>query len=216
MTKSAIAILIMGIAMVAMLAFGGTYAYFTATAAEVASTDVKTALLGLETPGSLTLTGVADTSKLLPGDTMTTSVTLDNTANVATYVFVQIASSAEQEIFTVSFTTGDTWTAMPSAGVTNIGGKDYANVYYKANAAANTDLTATATVGLAASVASNIAQSGADMAENNDDYQNATFTITYYAAQTQYANITGANDDAKVAAAFALVATNFHGTTHTS
>ena len=53
MTKSTFAIIIMAIVMVAMLAFGGTYAYFTAKANVVGST-VTTGTLKLETTGQVT------------------------------------------------------------------------------------------------------------------------------------------------------------------
>ena len=65
MTKSTFAIIIMAIAMVAMLAFGGTYAYFTATANDVSGT-VRTAYLSL-TNETETLTKVA-TTDILPGE----------------------------------------------------------------------------------------------------------------------------------------------------
>ena len=48
MTKSTFAIIIMGIVMVAMLAFGGTFAYVTATANNATGT-AKTALIKLIT-----------------------------------------------------------------------------------------------------------------------------------------------------------------------
>ncbi len=67
MTKSTVAIIVMAVLMVAMLAFGGTYAYFTATA---------TAVTGNITTGTVKLTGsVVSTitaNNVMPGDTILT------------------------------------------------------------------------------------------------------------------------------------------------
>ena len=41
MTKSTFAVIIMAVAMVAMLAFGGTYAYFTAQNAAVSTSGIE-------------------------------------------------------------------------------------------------------------------------------------------------------------------------------
>ena len=55
MTKSTFAIIIMAIAMVAMLAFGGTYAYFTATAQDKTG-SIKTSHVKLSTTASFIAT----------------------------------------------------------------------------------------------------------------------------------------------------------------
>ena len=69
MTKSTFAIIIMAIAMVAMLAFGGTYAYFTATAnATGGKVTAKTLTIGGQAEGT-TVTLGAD-SKIVPGQTI--------------------------------------------------------------------------------------------------------------------------------------------------
>jgi len=78
MTKSTFAIIIMAIAMVAMLAFGGTYAYFTATTSAVDSGEVTMGYVKLSTTAVAGFTtAVADR---LPGDTVLNGgVTLDPT-----------------------------------------------------------------------------------------------------------------------------------------
>ena len=66
MTKSTFAIVIMAIVMVAILAFGGTYAYFTANAVGESVGDIKTAQLELLNMGEkLTYTS---TNEIVPGD----------------------------------------------------------------------------------------------------------------------------------------------------
>ena len=78
----------MSIAMVAMLAFGGTYAYFTATAQKAKGT-VSTAVIELvNDSNSLTLT---NSTALLPHQKSTTEVTLKNTnTTVDTWIFVDL------------------------------------------------------------------------------------------------------------------------------
>jgi len=68
MSKSTFAVIIMAIVMVAMLAFGGTYAYFTDTQS-VGSQAFTTGKIDL-TAGSVTQLQAA---KLMPGDTLTTT-----------------------------------------------------------------------------------------------------------------------------------------------
>ena len=89
MTKSTFAIIIMAVIMVAMLAFGGTYAYFTATAGEIKSDELTTARVKLGVP---TITTVANTTLLLPGQPITTApISIANESNVDTYVFVTVS-----------------------------------------------------------------------------------------------------------------------------
>ncbi len=101
MTKSTFAIIIMAIAMVAMLAFGGTYAYFTATASK------KT---GTITTGTVKLTGgelttIATTENVLPGDAV---LSADITYSVATtdsegnYVAIRVTLDPTVENVTVA------------------------------------------------------------------------------------------------------------------
>ena len=92
MAKSTFAIVIMAIAMVAMLAFGGTYAYFTATATADAGT-VTTATVQLNAASEVTLT--ADT-KILPGETIVAAdkIAATNLSDAPTWVFAKIEVKA--------------------------------------------------------------------------------------------------------------------------
>ena len=85
MTKSTFAIIIMAVVMVAMLAFGGTYAYFTATASEVKNTvTTGTVKLNANTMATLVSDKVVSGSSLID----TGSVQVTSASNVDTYVFV--------------------------------------------------------------------------------------------------------------------------------
>ena len=67
MKKSTFAIVIMAILMVAMLAFGGTYAYFTANANVANGGSFTTGKVILTADGSISL---ATEKKVVPGDTV--------------------------------------------------------------------------------------------------------------------------------------------------
>ena len=66
MTKSTFAIVIMAIVMVAILAFGGTYAYFTAQARVEKVDTIKTANLILRNSGEALKYSAND--EIVPGD----------------------------------------------------------------------------------------------------------------------------------------------------
>lgn len=87
MKKSTFAIVIMAILMVAMLAFGGTYAYFTASATGATQT-AKMGHVKLGANGTLTATS----GNLVPGDTLFTgNVGFQNNSNVKTIVLAKFA-----------------------------------------------------------------------------------------------------------------------------
>ena len=84
MTKSTFAIIIMAIAMVAMLAFGGTYAYFTASSA-AAGSNVTTGVVSVRVGANATITktGAVTNTKVLDAVTINADQT-----TVKAYVFV--------------------------------------------------------------------------------------------------------------------------------
>lgn len=106
MTKSTFVVIIMAIAMVALLAFGGTYAYFTANATGEAVGNIKTAKLQLLNK-STRLTYTA-TDEIVPGayvygegNLAGTNVTKYQTidlelgdTNAAVYAFVRVTTMA--------------------------------------------------------------------------------------------------------------------------
>ena len=102
MTKSTFAIIIMAIAMVAMLAFGGTYAYFTAE-------SFTKGIEGSATLGTIALDESATkfeytkmVENVLPGETLFTdedgdpanaTLTIVDNSNRASYIFIEVSYS---------------------------------------------------------------------------------------------------------------------------
>ena len=75
--------------MVAMLAFGGTFAYFTATTGSVGANDIKTATVQL---GANSVAGLVKTD-IQSGSKIADSVTVTNKSDVKTYIFVTFTVS---------------------------------------------------------------------------------------------------------------------------
>ena len=92
MTKSTFVIIIMAVAMVAMLAFGGTFAYFTATALNKTGT-ITTGKVQLRASGDF----VADLTNVMPGDEITDGkITLSTEASTeATYIAIRYTITAK-------------------------------------------------------------------------------------------------------------------------
>lgn len=94
MSKSTFAIIIMAVVMVAMLAFGGTYAYFTATATKKSTGEFTTGSIKLEANDDATfVTGLKD---VVPGDKLTTGpLTLTTTsAGTDSYIAIKVTIEA--------------------------------------------------------------------------------------------------------------------------
>ncbi len=87
MTKSTFAIIIMGIVMVAMLAFGGTFAYFTATTTDKSSGDITTGYISLKAGDTVTMTG--NTSALLPKETITAKLEYTDSSTRGTWIVIE-------------------------------------------------------------------------------------------------------------------------------
>ena len=131
MTKSTFAIIIMGIVMVAMLAFGGTFAYFTATS-DKASATITTGKVQL---GANTITSVK--GNIVSGQQIVSAVTVESKSDVDTWIFVTfsvggiegVTASASKEAYNTA--TGEAyfleyavetgWTAV--TGKTNVFGR---------------------------------------------------------------------------------------------
>ena len=114
MTKSTFAIIIMAIAMVAMLAFGGTYAYFTdvANIPSFAGTSTGTIALGDGT----TFTATAALKNIVPSEKVfeeDLTLTIVDESNRAAYIFIEFditaaAVTGEADKFVVSGLAGKT------------------------------------------------------------------------------------------------------------
>ena len=97
MTKSTFAIIIMAVVMVAMLAFGGTYAYFTATATKKTG-EVSTGHVMLNANGA-TFTGIQ--TDVLPGDALFDSnatLTIDTTDTAGNYVAIRFTITGGENL----------------------------------------------------------------------------------------------------------------------
>ena len=192
MTKSTFAIIIMAIAMVAMLAFGGTYAYFTATADQAAGDTVHTALIALQDNATVTLAS-DQKANLLPGETVSLSATISNLSTRESYVFVKFAVDADGDA-TLDFTKdanlagtdGTKWTKITESGAVN--------VYYMI-VAAKTDVELSATATFTATATSN------NGAEVTTQLMNQDITVT-----ARFASVQVGGDVANAPAAYALIA----------
>lgn len=93
MSKSTFAVIIMAILMVAMLAFGGTYAYFTANVGTAIDASATTGRIKLTTTDTFTLTTTVDITKILPSETLVDfkdeSFEVTDASNRASYIFFQ-------------------------------------------------------------------------------------------------------------------------------
>ena len=97
MTKSTFAIIIMAIAMVALMAFGGTYAYFTATTEKKSVEGLSTGTVHLTASTIAASPDAAEieANKVVPGQKVAGRVTIANASDVSTYVFVKIVAKLE-------------------------------------------------------------------------------------------------------------------------
>ena len=123
--------------MVAMLAFGGTFAYFTATAT-TRSGEVTTAQIHL-TSKEQTFTMTGNYQNLLPKETVSATANLVNDSTRDSYVFVELTyGSVEGATFTLTGVTtttdGVTWAKVGTEG----------NVYAAKVGSAVKDLVVTA------------------------------------------------------------------------
>ena len=131
MSKSTFAIIIMAIAMVAMLAFGGTYAYFTSSASGLGGTayaaKIKLSASGDSFTQVSTLTKVLPTEKLFAAED---TLTITDESNRASYIFVSVKVEAFKKTGegTYSATADSTSTLDLSDGIAISGGKTFASV----------------------------------------------------------------------------------------
>lgn len=103
MSKQTVAIIIMAVIMVAMLAFGGTFAYFTATATEKTSGEITTGYVRLESDATF----VASTTHVIPGTTIidgpvTVTPSQDGTGSYIALRFIVEIKKQGEDAFTVA------------------------------------------------------------------------------------------------------------------
>lgn len=107
MTKSTFAIIVMAIALVALLAFGGTYAYFTASTTIKDKNTFKTGIISVK---NNTLTNIT-TKNVVSGEKVADNIVFANDSNRAAYIFVKISAT---------YTKGSATDAALPAGVLNL------------------------------------------------------------------------------------------------
>jgi len=86
MTKSTFAIIIMAVVMVALLAFGGTYAYFTASAKSITSDTITFGEVKLSTTDNSAISLNAQVEVVPGAEVATGLVKVQNDATVKTYI----------------------------------------------------------------------------------------------------------------------------------
>ena len=167
-TKKIFFVFIMAIAMVAMLAFGGTYAFFTAKSNVVLESDGITAGHIEISTGSVTkLEKAFEAAYAVPGNTLwDLNISVDTTkTNVDSYVFAKWTLDEGGVVLTVDKCN---WTQLKN-GETPVEG-----VYYKEVGASETAVAFTTKVVFATS--------------NGNDAQDAVIDcgVTFHAAQKDY------------------------------
>ena len=129
MAKSTFAIIIMGIVMVAMLAFGGTFAYFTAQTTKISSGELTTGTIKLKNSAVTFATGMIMPGQELLSESSKISVDVSG-STAAQYVFVKLTIvKPEGAEATVTPTLNTTeWTDYNDVDSAVVAG----TVYYKA------------------------------------------------------------------------------------
>ena len=166
--------------MVAMLAFGGTFAYFTATTEEDTA-SLKTGVVQLTSQDIATV----ENTKVVPGQDVCGEISVTDNSNVASYIFVIVSatSSAGTEVtsaedlaegkFMLTFK-DTTWELLTGEGVTG-------KVYYKETAGVTTATKLTVASGVKYDAVSTSSEAAAGTLMNND----LTVTIRSTAIQKE-------------------------------
>jgi len=212
MTKSTFAIIIMAIVMVAMLAFGGAYAYFTATA----STDSKTFTTGYvklsngTALADITVTNVMPKQELVAANAL--KLTVDTTETAGNYIAVKFTFKVVKDDETKTEITDPTELAKFGLSADSICAVDGTNGWKKTDVAgvyifgsdANTAVAQTGEVIINTTAfvfnASDNWTQGQDHSDNG--LMNATVTITLDARSIQSTNVTGATAVTELKAMF--------------
>ena len=186
MTKSTFAIIIMAIAMVAMLAFGGTYAYFTATAGTGKQGSFHTAKVELTTEATAVEFAASENfMALLPSETLTATIDYADSSTRGTWVFFRLSESMPSE-FTLSavFVNGTQAQTTSEAGVyafeNSTAGTEEGD---PTDVVASAELTVTFTITFSADAGNTTVDSG------NATLQDQDFVVTIEACSVQHKNL---------------------------
>ena len=192
MSKSTFAIIIMAVVMVAMLAFGGTYAYFTATASEKEAT-FTTGLVRLQGNDATFVSSVND---IVPGDALTSAAITLQTTSEGTNSYVAIrftltAGDADLTGTSIENVSEDMLSGTPYTDSTwEPAGEGYPNVYILAATTTPTSVPSGATINITDEVLRFEADDDWDQDSTDSTHKlmDATITITIEARSVQVDN----------------------------
>ena len=179
--------------MVAMLAFGGTYAYFTATASEKEAT-FTTGLVRLQGNEATFVSSVND---IVPGDALTTAAITLQTTSEGTNSYVAIrftltAGDADLTGTSIENVSEDMLSGTPYTGSTwEPAGEGYPNVYILAATSTPTSVPTGATINITDEVLRFDAEDDWDQDfpdHSTHQLMDATITITIEARSVQVDN----------------------------
>ena len=183
----------MAIAIVALLAFGGSYAYFTAEASAKESGNITSAVISLKAGETVTLDG--HTGALLPEEKVTATITYTDSSTRGTWIVVSatadtasIGAGASVELSDMTSEAGVTITKY-----TKTGSPTLFVIENSKTDATNGDVVSAASIPLSC-------EATYDATENNVDGKEAaaltnmgkTFKITFTAKSIQHQGYTAA------------------------
>ncbi len=206
MSKQTVAIIIMAVIMVAMLAFGGTFAYFTATAEKKTTGEFTTGSIKLESNDDATF--VASLTNVVPGDALTTgALTLTPTsAGTDSYIAIRVTITATDSSDTPLDLSGTSLASAagllagtPVAGSTWVAASGtYPNVFVLAATTTPTAVTTDTLINITDDALTFTADDNWDQSKDEEGYisdsklMGATLSITIEARSVQSKNW---NDD---------------------
>ncbi len=171
MTKSTFAVIIMGICLVALLAFGGTYAWFTATSADLVTGSITTGTVLLNgSTVTLTETGV------LPGDTISAAIQVEDKSDVDTWIVLQVSTTGNATLLSKLSYTGNTFGSEVAAANAATGATGTTVVYFVKEASTE-DTNRTHVFATAIEVSSDWNADSSNNDAHDDMGVNATLTI---------------------------------------
>ena len=179
MTKSTFAVIIMAVVMVAMLAFGGTYAYFTATATGKSDTAQTGSVLLKNNVVTLVDTNVVPGMELLKAET---NVSVVNDSNVATFIFVKFSVKGATDTATLTAQVGSDWTDYHTIDESVAEG----TVYFNEAAAVSTETTIVVT----SSIKFDEKQDSVSLDGVENGNMSQTITVTLESASIQQEGLT--------------------------
>ena len=219
MSKSTFAIIIMAIAMVAMLAFGGTYAYFTAQATTIERSNVTTAKVQISTtaPDNFAVAKKVVSGSYVIGALNTpATIAVTNASDVETFIIVKAAALVtigedKKEVVVGDATDGEALVDLTITGWTELS----AGVYYKKVAASAQPGELSVTAKINEDLVANRTQNGDSYTATSNAYikgganiedimeKTVSITLEFKAIQTE--GLTGADEKGMAGSAYSIL-----------